>query len=167
MIFSVGVMDPYIAGSAMFATYRSTTLAENVSKIHTNRIAIAEFCGVIQALRWLYASTQSLPSQHAHIMCDNQYVIQAILKQVTTHPNHTVFTQHIYELIQLLKNHVACHFHWIPSHTHNENHNHADSLAFNIITSPLPVQQPHSFTYLNTLPHTGVSSPGLSSYCSP
>ena len=62
--------------SAACATVVSTAteiVSEHSTKLLTSSIATAEFCGILHAYQWILK--HHALTQHIHILCDNQFVI--------------------------------------------------------------------------------------------
>ena len=116
------------AGTACVISHGDTVTHTASLKLDTTSIAIAELSGIAFSLLWLHY-TQPQLSSSIHILADNQYAINACQSLCRVNPKHVSLVTTIRQSLHSLQRHYTIQFHWIPSHTDNPLHSHADALA--------------------------------------
>ena len=112
----------------MIATHLQKNIAKGSLKLDVRSSAIAEYAGIIYALRWLLHDTPNASSD-VHLLIDNQYVANVCNAKCNYNSKHAIYVQTIRQLILQLSQSYTITIHWIPGHTNNPIHTHADTLA--------------------------------------
>ena len=121
-------------GIAILIKLHDQILHTTTTRLNTHDIALAELCGILLNLHWLYEHPHI--SHTAHIFCDNQYAIKTCLQLHYPHIKHILIAQKILQLHNLLSQQIKINFHWIPSHTDNITHARVDKDARECVTKP-------------------------------
>ena len=121
-------------GTAILIKLHDKILHTHATRLNTHDIALAELCGILLNLHWLYEHPNITST--AHILCDNQYAIKACLELHYPHIKHILIVQKILQLYKALNRQIKINFHWIPSHTDNATHARVDKDARECINKP-------------------------------